>query len=239
MDHLANKHTKTPVDSLTILDNKKQMIKNTHYSYDYHQPEDYRFSLDSVFLAQKVAENLKTMSPSLLKELKVLDLCAGCGVVGLELQFHVKALRKIDFLEVQEVYQEFFEKNCEQAKTPESEFHFLCMNYAQLSDKKFHEAYDIIVSNPPYFFLGEGLLSPNNDFKNRCRFFIDSDFKKLVEVTLSSLKPGGCAYLLMRPGAHHGRNLLEEVAKLSATLASVQILDEVRGTHVVMLTKKL
>lgn len=235
MNDIADEQFKTPVDSLTILDNKNQMIKNTHYSYDYHQPEDYRFSLDSVFLAQKVAEDLKSLPHP--ETLRVLDLCAGCGVVGLELHFHMKSLKKIDFLEVQEVYLEYFEKNSLQAKSPDSEFHFLQMNYAELIQEKFKEVYDVIISNPPYFFQGEGLLSPN-EFKNRCRFFLDSSFQKLIEATLYSLKPNGKAYLLMRPGSHHGRDLLEEIKKLSKGLSSVQVLDEVRGTNIVMLVKK-
>ena len=94
----------------------------------------------------------------------------------------------------------------------------------------------MIISNPPYFFLGEGLLSPN-EFKNRCRFFIDSDFNNLIKAVLFSLKPGGRAYLLVRPGSHHGRNLFDEIKDLSLGFADVQILDEVRGTNIVELVK--
>lgn len=210
------------------------MIKNTHYSYDYSQPEDYRFSLDSVFLAQKVAQKLQNHpSP---EDLQVLDLCAGCGVVGLELNFHHRSLQKIDFLEVQETYLPHFELNKKQAETPESKFRFLNMNYAHLFEERFKENYDLIVSNPPYFFLGEGLLSPN-EFKNRCRFFIDSDFAHLIKATLFALKPQGRAYLLVRPGSHHGRNLFDEIKDLALGFASVEILDEVRGTNVVELVK--
>lgn len=236
MNDLRDSQLQTPVDSLIILVNKKQMIKNTHYSYDYYQPEDYRFSLDSVFLAQKVAESLKSAAHP--EDLRVLDLCSGCGVVGLELHFHLPALRKIDFLEVQEVYLPFFEKNVEQAKKPDSEFNFLHMNYADLIDNDHREKYDVIVSNPPYFFQGEGLLSPNNDFKNRCRFFIDSDFHNLIQATLFVLKPKGRAFILARPGSHHGRDLLEEIKKLSVGFARVQIMDEVRGTNIIELIKE-
>ncbi|AUN97579.1 SAM-dependent methyltransferase [Bacteriovorax stolpii] len=210
------------------------MIKNTHYSYDYSQPEDYRFSLDSVFLAQKVA--LKLGSHPEPETLKVLDLCSGCGVVGLELNFHLRALKKIDFLEVQDVYLPHFEENVVQAKTEDSHFRFLNMNYADLLNEEFKEHYDVIISNPPYFFLGEGLLSPN-EFKNRCRFFIDSDFNNLIKAVLFSLRPGGRAYLLVRPGSHHGRNLFDEIKDLSLGFADVQILDEVRGTNIVELVK--
>ena len=212
------------------------MIKNTHYSYDYKQPEDYRFSLDSVFLAQKVAENLKKDS-QLPEEFRTLDLCSGCGVVGLELQFHLRELKKIDFVEVQEVYRSYFEMNVEQAKSTGTEFNFLPMNYQDLIHQDFKEKYDVVVSNPPYFFPGEGLYSPN-EFKNRCRFFIDSDFHNLIKATLFVLKPKGSAYLLVRPGSHHGRDLFEEIKKLSVGLSSVEILDEVRGTNIVQLIKK-
>ena len=224
---------------MNILDNKKQMSKdtlNTIYSYNYHQPEDYRFSLDSVFLAQKVAEILKTHhAPA---DLRVLDLCSGCGVIGLELNFHLKSVNKIDFLEVQDVYLPFFEKNVEQAQTESSKFNFLNINYSELLNENFKEKYDVIVSNPPYFFIGEGLLSPN-EFKNRCRFFIDSNFPNLIAATINTLKPEGRAFLLVRPGGHHGRNLHDEIKILSNGLATVEILDEVRGTNIVLLTKKI
>lgn len=238
--YLRKNHCHSPVDSLIILVNKNQMIKNSHYSYEYFQPEDYRFSLDSVFLAQVVARKLESHPNP--EELSVLDLCAGCGVIGLELQFHLKGLKKIDFLEVQDVYRSYFEKNVQQAKkadaNKDAQFNFLNLNYEALLSGEFKDRYDIIISNPPYFFQGEGLLSPN-DFKNRCRFFIDSDFKTLVMAILNSLKPEGTAYVLARPGSHHGRNLYEEIKSQARGLASVQIVDEVRGTNVVELIKKI
>lgn len=242
MEHVQSSQVNSPVDSLIILVNKKQMSKitinenlNTLYTYNYHQPEDYRFSLDSVFLAQKVAETLETHHA--LANLQVLDLCAGCGVIGLELNFRLKAINKIDFLEVQDSYIPYFEKNVQQAQTLDSEFNFLNLNYVELKNESYKDKYDIIVSNPPYFFVGEGLLSPN-EFKNRCRFFIDSNFQDLIAATINTLKPQGMAFLLIRPGNHHGRNLHEEIKVLSQGLARVEILDEIRGTNVVMLTKE-
>jgi len=216
------------------------MIKNSIYSYEYSQPEDYKFSLDSVFLAQKVAQALKIDHPQDLSELKVLDLCAGSGVIGLELNFHLPEISKIDFLEIQDQYIEHFNLNKTQAAN-HSQFRFLHMNYEELTgvdhNSEFYNSYDVIVSNPPYFFMGEGLLSPN-EFKNRCRFFIDSSFKKLIEAMLSSLKPNGISYFLVRPGKNHGRDILGEVRNLTMGSAAVDFFDEIRGTAIVRLIKK-
>lgn len=236
MPHKNDSQMQTSIDCLHNLVNKMKMTKNLQYSYEYSQPKGYRFSLDSVFLAQKVAEKLK-FSPD-LEKMNVLDLCSGCGVVGLELHFHLNTLRNIDFLEIQEIYRPHFETNALQAKRLKSEFHFLQMNYKDLLSQQHREKYDVIVSNPPYFFQGEGLLSPNNDFKNRCRFFIDSDFHNLIQATLFVLKPKGRAFILARSGSHHGRDLLEEIKKLSVGLARVQVMDEVRGTNIIELIKE-
>jgi tRNA1Val (adenine37-N6)-methyltransferase len=215
------------------------MIKNSLYTFEYVQPEDYRFSLDSVFLSQKVAKIIE-QDPD-LGSYKVLDLCAGCGVVGLELIFHLSVIKQVDFLEVQEVYLPYFLQNITQVKDKSAELNFLSHNYADLLKsplkEKFENSYDIIVSNPPYFFTGEGLMSPN-EFKNRCRFFIDSDFKKLIDATTMALKPNGRAYLLVRSGTHHGRNLFNEIKKIGQGLSSVEIIDEVRGTNIIELIKK-
>jgi tRNA1(Val) A37 N6-methylase TrmN6 len=212
-----------------------QMIKNSFYSYNYHQPADYRFSLDSVFLAKRVADEIKTHHA--LSDLSVLDLCSGCGVIGLELNFHLPSIRKIDFLEVQEIYKTYFDLNVAQTKTPNSEFNFLNMNYENLMNNTFKNKYDIIISNPPYFFVGEGLLSPN-EFKNRCRFFIDSDLPKMIKAIIFSLKENGKAYLLVRPGTPNGRNLKDEISNLASNLLNVELLDVVRGTNILVLAKK-
>lgn len=213
------------------------MIKNSHYTYDYFQPEEYHFSLDSVFLAQKVASLIKEAP----EELAVLDLCAGCGIIGLELSLHSSRNLQIDFLEVQEVYQPFFQQNVEmiypQHPQKFEQFRFLNLNYQALSQPYYENKYDLIVCNPPYFFKGEGLLSPS-EFKNRCRFFLDSDFKTLIEVTLQALRPNGAAYLLVRSGTHHGRTPLAEINKILKNEGSAQIIDNVRGTDIVEIRKK-
>lgn len=216
------------------------MIKETIYTYEYSQPKEYRFSLDSVYLAKIVALSLKKTSQTseALRKMRVLDLCAGCGVIGLELNYHQPDLEQIDFIDVQDVYQSHFLKNVEQVKNVKENFRYLVKNYSDcLRDQNFENQYDIIVCNPPYFFKEEGLLSPS-DFKNRCRFFLDSDYQTLIESILFFLKKNAHAYLLMRPGGHHGRNLMNELKLQLNQRADAQFFDEVRGTHVIRIAKK-
>ncbi len=216
--------------------------ENSFYSYDYHQPDGYRFSLDSVFLAQRVSAFLSSQyAPEAISGLKTMDLCAGCGVIGMELFFHQKTIKTIDFVEVQSLYEEYFSRNVQMIGADKTDFKFHLMNYSELAhNMSFHEQYDLVLSNPPYFFPGEGLLSPN-DFKNRCRFFIDSDFEQLCSAIHYVLKPEGNAFVLVRPGKHHGRDLFKEWQNLILEKKwnlTAEIFDEVRGTNIVRLTKK-
>jgi tRNA1(Val) A37 N6-methylase TrmN6 len=226
----------TTVDYLCILVDKTQMIKETIKTSEYFQPDEYHYSLDSVLLAHKVAAFYEALPH--LEHLKVLDLCAGCGIVGLEFFCHLKMITSIDFLEVQEAYRPYFEKNVKLINPNAINFNFLLMNYNNIFTTHFENKYDLIISNPPYFFKGEGILSPS-DFKNRCRFFMDSNLEDLIKAILFSLAPNGNAFLLARPGTHHGRNLESEIRTLVGLKGETKIVDNVRGTNVLRITKKV
>jgi tRNA1Val (adenine37-N6)-methyltransferase len=214
------------------------MNKNPDFTYNYFQPMEYRFSLDSVFLAKKIGQHVNK-NPR--EQLQVLDLCAGCGIIGLELSIHSKIELKIDFLEIQEIYLSFFNKNVEMIYPNQNNnserFKFIHSNYTELLAPAYKETYDLILCNPPYFFKGEGLLSPS-EFKNRCRFFLDSDFENLILAILHSLKLGSSAYLLVRSGIHHGREPLKEITRLVSPLAEAFIFDNIRGTDIIEIRKK-
>jgi len=173
---------------------------NRHPTFHYSQPSEYHFSHDSVFLAREVYER---HNDQLAKDgIKILDLCAGCGIVGMDLLFHQLKEKsfngEIDFLEIQSVYESHFKKNTEiiQGYFPDHslKFNFIQQNYADVTPAK---KYDFILSNPPYFLVGQGVQSPS-EFKNRCRFFMDADWQTMLSFMQASLKPEGQAYFLVR-----------------------------------------
>lgn len=210
---------------------------NPHFTFNYSQPGEYRFSHDSVFLARRVFEIYKNTS---VEKLRGLDLCSGCGVIGLDFLFHCynetqKSFREFDFLEVQDVYAEHFSTNVERLGSIPTELSFLNKNYSELHSEKFANTYDLILCNPPYFHQGQGKLSPS-EFKNRCRFFLDSDFKSLLQGIAHALKPQGQAYVLLRDQKEHGWNSFEEAQKVLSDM-QLEKLEDIRGTDLVKITK--
>jgi len=219
---------------------------NPHVTFNYSQPDEYRLSHDSVFLARRVFEYLQQHG-STLNNLISLDLCAGGGVVGLDLLFHLQSLKNdfvniahFDFLEIQDVYLPHFTRNVDALKKKfpalSARTQFIQANYAELVQQNhFENKYDLIVCNPPYFRPGQGLLS-SSDFKNRCRFFIDSDFKSLIQGIAKSLKPEGRAFVLIKSLDKHGINIDHEIDSFHTGLKFQKLLP-VRSTDLYFFQK--
>lgn len=203
------------------------------FTLSYHQPLEYQFSLDSVELAKRVADQYRTHPH--LSSLRFLDLCSGCGVIGLEIYYYLREIKKMDFVEVQKVYLEFFEKNLN-LFDPRPDFRFINENY-QTFGKQVKDQYDVIVCNPPYFFAGEGVLSPS-DFKNRCRFYLDASFRELIENLTQLLVPGGEAFVLINKGEAYGKNRLLEAKSFLTSEFEFTILEKIRITDLVKIKRK-
>lgn len=199
---------------------------SVNFTYSYSQPTDYHFCQDSVLFPKLVAERARIHAQT-----RVLDLCAGCGVIGFELSHHLPALASIDFLEVQEAFLPHVEEN---AKITGKSARFLHMNYSRLLDPEFAGRYDLIVSNPPYFHPGDGKPSPV-EINNRARFFLDADFRCLIRAVEHALVPGGEAYILVKPGTPHGRDSLAEIRSTLGPATSATVIADIRGTSVVLL----
>lgn len=214
---------------------------NAHYTFKYSQPEGYRFSHDSVFLARRVFELEHT---NLSRDLRLLDLCCGCGVVGLDFLFHARLSgqplpQHCDFLDVQDVYREHFEHNVQAFVGANLNLSFRNENYTALAV----ESYDLILCNPPYFRAGQGRPSPV-EFKNRCRFFIDASSSELWRAVARALKPAARAYLLVNEGSDHGIDSLQEIQSAVQEVHArdgfhvrVAAMGDIRGTPLVKLER--
>ena len=210
---------------------------NPHYTFNYSQPEEYHFSHDSVFLSRRIFEQMSEVD---LNSTRALDICSGSGIVGMDFLFHRRQAEQsvpsyFDFLEIQDEYRNHFVENKNRLGPINTQFEFVHRNYNDLLSKEFKEKYDLIVSNPPYFFTWQGKLSPS-EFKNRCRFFIDSDLKNLLLGISHSLKKSGSSYMLLRDLPEHRWNVITEAERICEGLLNIHILGDVRGTHFVKLT---
>ena len=210
---------------------------NPHPTMRYDQPEDYHFSHDSIFLARKVFELVQGNN---LQISSVLDLCSGCGIVGIDFIFHLKKAqftlpRHVDFLEVQEIYKPYFEKNVVRLDST-VKCSFINENYKNfLALEKVHHKYDLIISNPPYFREGHGTLS-KSEFKNRCRFFIDANYKEFILSLDYLMANTGKAFILVKSLDRHGIDVEKEMQQFTKNL-TFKKLGHIRATDLFEINK--
>lgn len=137
---------------------------------DYKQPPFYHFSRDSIELAHFCAEEVKEK-----KHLKVLDLAAGCGVVGLEFSFVHGSVQSLDAVELQQDFIPYLEKNFESFFKEDRQ-----IIHKDLKDFRPQREYDIVLCNPPYYLDSESRVSKDLR-KQKCHFLSQKSRDLLLE----------------------------------------------------------
>lgn len=148
-------------------------------------PAYFCFGTDAVFLADFVRGTESD---------RVLDLCAGNGIVPILLKARDKAGR-VTGIEIQKESADLFARSI-RLNGLEDEVNVICAdlrNEGVLSD-----TFDIVTCNPPYMPAGVGLTNPEGS-KAIARHEIMCDFADVANAASRALKTGGRFFFVHRP----------------------------------------
>lgn len=143
----------------------------------------YKFTSDSVLLAKFPQKKFS----------KVLDLCAGSGVVGLHYLGEYGA-EKVDFVEVQKPLADM----CEESLKLNGLVDKCAVFNVNLKEFNGQGAYDVVFCNPPYKRADSGYL-PENEHLAVCRAEVKCDFLDIVKCAYKALKHGGRFFACHKP----------------------------------------
>lgn len=153
---------------------------------DYHQPDFYRFNQDSLALVEHIKTQIAA-TPS------ILDLGAGCGIIGIELGRYFLP-PNVTFLELQSEYRPFLTKNIEQFLPAEVMPEVYFDSFSTWEPQK---RWELIVCNPPYFLPGHGRPSKDS-CRALARSFSVSGWKVLSKLIVKCLTPAGNAFVVIK-----------------------------------------
>ena len=166
-------------------------VKNKllNYNASIYQNEDwFKFSLDSVLLANFATINYRTKN--------ILDIATGNAPIPMLLTYRTKA--HIYGIEVQKKIYELaiksvFENNMQNQIN--------IINDDVKNYKKYfnNEHFDVIISNPPYFELNSQKVINNNDIKSIARHEVLIKLEDIIKISSSLLKKGGIFAIVHRP----------------------------------------
>lgn len=146
--------------------------------------EGFKFSLDSVLLANFVTLNKSTK--------KIMDIGSGNGIISILLSLKTDA--HIDGVEIQ---REGYLNSLESIKLNKMD------NISVFNDdiKDFYktlesDTYDVVVSNPPYFM---GNIHNINEMKKIARHSLSLDYKDVIVISKKILKNNGLLSIVHRP----------------------------------------
>lgn len=104
--------------------------------------------VETEFLVDKVIEEI-SKSKSKPTDIKILDLCAGSGCIGVAIAKAFPTV-KIDFIEFDSEHLSTIKKNCSQNNLDSESYRIFQGDLFNIkSDSKLYQ-YDYIISNPPY-----------------------------------------------------------------------------------------
>lgn len=153
---------------------------------DYDQPSFYKFSQDSIKLANTSVAKAPAAN-------NCLDLGSGCGVVGIEVANKNHKINELILLELQREFLPSLEINTNKMLRRDVHYEIIISSFDNFnSDKKF----DLITANLPYFLYGKSRpsLSKNKDL---CRRWNEKSILSVLRILNNNLDKDGVALLLL------------------------------------------
>lgn len=177
-------------------------VKNDLFDYEeryiYQLEEGFKFSLDSLLLAEYVKIPSSTN--------KILDLCTGNAPIPLVLSKYTDCLiygfeiqKEIFDLAVMSVKENRLDKQI-------TIYHDDICNIDKYFDKA---TFDIITCNPPYFKYHDDKSLNDNEIKTIARHEVKIDLDKIFRIAKDYLNDNGIFYLV------HRSNRLDEIMMMA------------------------
>lgn len=150
--------------------------------------DGFKFSLDSVLLANFVSINLRSK--------KILDIGCGNGIISILLSQKTKAF--ITGVEIQNESYELAQKSVE-INGLSDRISIINADIKELYKNIESDSFDVIVSNPPYFSVKDTSLKNLNANKMQARHELSLNYKDVIIVAKKLLKNNGNLALVHRP----------------------------------------
>ena len=149
--------------------------------------EKFCFGMDAVLLSGYA---------SIRRQDKVLDLCAGNGIIPILLAAKTGAERIVG-IEIQRDIADLAKRSVE-ANDLSDRVNILCADIKDAEEYYQAGAFDAVTCNPPYMIDNHGIKNPDSP-KAIARHEILCTFDDVARVASRMLKPGGRMFLIHRP----------------------------------------
>lgn len=177
----------------TILQRLKDVIiKNDLLGYPrldiYQDSEMFHFSIDSMLLADFVRIKKGTK--------KILDL--GTGNAAIPLFLTLKTSAAIHGIEIQEAVYNLGVRSVKENNL-ESQIQLHLGDMKEASQLFKNQAFDIVISNPPFFKYKPSSVINKNEYLTIARHEIKITLEEIIQLANKLLKNSGSFYLIHRP----------------------------------------
>ena len=146
--------------------------------------DGYRYSIDAFLLADFCRVQ---------NESRILELGSGCGIISILLSMSYPHAQ-ITGIEIQKELVEFSEQNLRKNNLVSS-IRFIQGDIKEISNYVRNEAFDIVLTNPPYHRIGTGRINPHPQ-KAKARHEIDGGLLDFIKAGGKVLRTGGSLYMI-------------------------------------------